>query len=163
MYYQLTDRFVVQADLARAWEFFGNAENLPRITPPSLGFKIAATDTPAIREGTILDYTIRWVGIPIRWRTKIIDWTPPRQFIDLQIRGPYALWHHQHAFRERAEGTECSDLVIYKLPVPGVGRVMHALLVKKQLLEIFRFRRGVIGKELGWLRAIQKDVEIETL
>jgi hypothetical protein len=50
--------------------------------------------------------------------------------------------------------------VIYRLPVPLVGRVVHAWLVREQLLEIFRYRRKIIGQHLGWLRAVQADVEI---
>ena len=163
MYHQLTDRFIVAADLQTTWRFFSSAENLPRITPPWLSFRI---DTPApvhIEADSLLDYTIRWLGLPIRWRTKIIDWSPPRQFIDLQVKGPYALWHHQHTFAQTDGGTECSDRVIYQLPVPGVRRIVHAVAVKKQLLGIFSFRREVIARELGWVRAVQQDVLIAGL
>ena len=99
----------------------------------------------------------------MRWRTKIIEFTPERQFIDLQVRGPYALWLHQHSFAEVEGGVECRDRVVYRLPVPLVGRAVHAVVVRKQLLEIFRFRRKVIGEELGWVRAVQDDVEIRPL
>jgi ligand-binding SRPBCC domain-containing protein len=163
MYYELTDHFIVAASLERTWEFFSSAENLPAITPPSLGFKIMTPAPITIANDALLDYTIRWAGLPIRWRTRIIDWTPPRQFIDLQIRGPYALWHHQHTFTEVAGGVECTDRVIYKLPGSIVGRAVHALLVKRQLLAIFRYRREVIGRELGWVRAVQPDVRIRAL
>ncbi len=163
MYYELTDHFEVACDLDRAWQFFGSAQNLPLITPPWLKFKLAETNPPVIEQGSVLNYTIAWMGIPVRWRTKIIDWSPPRQFIDLQTRGPYALWHHQHTFTPSAEGVICTDRVIYRVPIPVIGRVMHSLVVKKQLLDIFRFRRKVIGEHLGWVRAIQEDVEIRVL
>lgn len=118
----------------------------------------------SIELDSTLDYTIRWMGVPIRWRTKIIDWSPPDQFIDLQIRGPYALWHHQHRFQPTSSGgVECWDRVIYKLRMPGIRRLIHPLIVRKQLIEIFRFRREVIGKHLGELRALQDDVRIATL
>ena len=164
MDYELTDHFAVAANIDRCWSFFGNAENLPLITPPWLKFTIAMPEPPlAIAQDAVLDYTIRWMGVPVRWRTKIIDWSPPRQFIDLQIRGPYALWHHQHRFEPIDGGVRCFDRVIYRLPVPVVGRVVHAAVVRKQLLEIFRYRRKVIGENLGLLRAVQEDVEIRPL
>jgi ligand-binding SRPBCC domain-containing protein len=123
------------------------------------------TPLPPIEQDAILDYTIRWMGVPVRWRTRIIDWSPPRQFIDLQIRGPYALWHHQHRFQPVAGGARvrCFDRVIYQLRVPLVRRVVHAAIVRKQLLEIFRYRRKVIGEHLGPLRAVQEGVEIRPL
>jgi len=162
MYYELNDSFEVPADADRCWDFFGRAENLPLITPPWLHFTLAMpTPLPPIRQDAVLDYTIRWFGVRVKWRTRIIDWAPPRQFIDLQTRGPYELWHHQHTFEpgERG-GVICHDRVIYKLPVPGVRRVVHALAVRRQLLEIFRYRRKVIAQHLGWVRALQDDVAI---
>jgi ligand-binding SRPBCC domain-containing protein len=163
-FYELTDHFVVAAPIDRTWAFFSSAENLRRITPPWLGFTMMTPSPVRIENGSLLDYTIRWMGVPIRWRTKIIDWRPPRQFIDLQVRGPYSLWHHQHTFTPAdGGGVECTDRVIYKVPVPVIGRAVNTLIVRKQLLDIFRFRRKAIGDELGWVKAVQADVEIKPL
>lgn len=163
MYYELTDHFVVSASPEKTWDFFSKAENLPVITPPWLGFTVLTPAPITIKQDSLLDYTIRWAGLPIRWRTRIIDWSPPHQFIDLQIKGPYTLWHHQHTFTPSSEGVVCTDRVIYKVPVPVIGRVMNALMIRRQLLGIFRFRREVIGRELGWVRAVQPDVEIRSI
>ena len=163
MYYELTDHFIVAASQQETWDFFSQAANLPKITPPWLNFTIQTPEPIDIRLDATLDYTIRWSGVPVRWRTRIIDWTPPTHFIDLQIRGPYTLWHHHHTFKPTAEGIECTDRVIYKLPVPGISRIVHGLIVKRQLLEIFRYRRDIIGKTLGWIRAIQDDVQIKSI
>jgi ligand-binding SRPBCC domain-containing protein len=163
VYYQLTDHFEVSADRDRTWSFFATADNLPQITPPWLRFRITGGNGP-IGPDALLDYTIRWMGFPVKWRTKIIEWSPPRQFIDLQVRGPYALWHHQHTFTPTAAGgTDCRDRVVYRVPVPAVGRMVHHAVVRRQLLEIFRFRRRVIGEQLGWVRAVQEDVRISPL
>jgi ligand-binding SRPBCC domain-containing protein len=163
MYYELTDHFVVAASPERTWDFFSSAENLPKITPPGLRFTITTPRPITIAADARLDYTIRWAGLPIRWRTRIVDWEPLTRFTDLQVRGPYALWHHTHTFTPVADGVECTDKVIYRVPVPGVGRVVHALAVKRQLMAIFRFRREVIGRELGWVRAVQEDVRIRAI
>lgn len=160
MYYQLTDSFEVHADPQRTWAFFSDAMNLPRITPPWLDFTVSTRAPIVLQQDSLIDYVIRWAGLPMRWRTRIIDWSPPRQFIDLQIRGPYTLWHHQHTFTPIDGGTLCTDRVIYKVPMGPLGRVAHALMIRRQLLGIFRFRREVIGKELGWKRAVQEDVEV---
>jgi ligand-binding SRPBCC domain-containing protein len=163
MYYELTDHFEVGAPIDEAWRFFSTADNLPLITPPWLRFKTAMTGPVKIELNSNLDYTIRWMGLPIKWRTKIIDWSPPRQFIDLQVRGPYALWHHLHRFEPaKSGGVICWDRVVYQLPIFGVRRVVHPL-VKNQLMQIFRFRREAIRKHLGGLRPLQDDVEIGPL
>jgi ligand-binding SRPBCC domain-containing protein len=160
--YELTDHFQVAADADRTWQFFSSAENLPLITPPWLRFNLVMPQPVTIGQDSILDYTIRWMRLPIRWRTRIIDWSPPRQFIDLQVKGPYALWHHQHRFEPSPDGrgTACFDRVIYRLPMPIVRRLVHPLVVRRQLIEIFRFRRSVIAEHLGWIRAVQPDVQV---
>ncbi len=163
MYYQLTDHFVVKADLATTWDFFSKAENLPRITPAWMNFQVRTPQPIVLKQDSQLDYTIHWMGIPLNWRTRIIDWSPPRQFIDLQLRGPYSLWHHQHTFTAGEDGTICTDRVLYKVPVPIIGRIMNSLIVKRQLIGIFEFRRKVISQELGWVRAVQDQVIVERL
>lgn len=163
MYYELTDHFVVAASPERTWDFFSSAENLPKITPPWLRFTITTPEPITIEADARLDYTIRWAGVPIRWRTRIVDWEPPTRFTDLQVCGPYALWHHTHTFTPVPDGVECTDKVIYRVPFPGVGRVVHALAVRRQLMAIFRYRREVIGQELGWVRTVQDDVRIRAI
>lgn len=161
MIYELTDHVVVAASPAETWAFFSRAENLPRITPASMAFKILTRTPIEMFAGTLIDYRVRVNGIPLRWRTRIIDWSPPRQFIDLQLRGPYVLWHHQHTFEPHASGgTECRDRVTYTLPGGPLGWPVHALMVRPQLLGIFRFRREAIAKYLGAVTPVQGDVEI---
>jgi ligand-binding SRPBCC domain-containing protein len=168
MYFELTDHFIVASDLARTWAFFSDAQNLPRITPPGLGFRIETAMPIEMRNDIVLDYTIRWMGLPIRWRTLIVDWAPMRQFIDLQIRGPYTLWHHRHWFVAVQAGgggerTECFDRVIYKLPGGPIGAVTHSLLVRRRLIDTFRYRREAIGELLGKIEPQQDDVQVRSL
>ena len=163
MYYELTDHFIVRADVDATWRFFSDARNLPRITPPWLDFTVDTPGDVTLGQDALIEYTIRWLGVGLKWKTRIIDWTPPRQFIDLQIKGPYALWHHQHTYAPSDEGTVCTDRVIYKLPGWLIGRATHAAVVRKQLLEIFRYRRDFTGRELGWVRGMQQDVGIRPL
>lgn len=163
MVYELTDRFEVASDLDRTWAFFSEPGNLPRITPPWLSFQLVMPEPSRIGQDATLDYTIRWLGIPVKWRTLILDWQPKRRFIDLQVRGPYALWHHEHTFTPSGTGVTCADRVFYRIPGWLVGRAIHALAVRRQLLGIFRYRRKLIGQELGWVRALQADVEVRAV
>ena len=40
----------------------------------------------------------------------------------------------------RAGGVEMTDIVSYELPMGFLGRMMHPIIVKKKLEEIFDFR-----------------------
>jgi ligand-binding SRPBCC domain-containing protein len=94
-----------------------------------------------MRAGTEIDYRLRIHGVPLRWRTRIESWQPERRFVDVQLRGPYRLWHHTHEFEEVAGGTLCRDVVRYA--VPG-GRLVDRLFVRRDVERIFEFRRRAL-------------------
>jgi ligand-binding SRPBCC domain-containing protein len=128
--------------------FFSDAGNLARITPPWLRFRIHGT-SPAIAAGARIEYRIRWLVFTLKWVTRITRFDPPRDFQDVQERGPYRTWIHTHTFVEEAGGVRMFDRVEYALPLGFAGRLAHALVVGRQLEGIFEFRRREIEKIFG--------------
>ena len=157
MLYQLTDRFEVRASLSDTWEFFSRPENFLRCTPGWMGMTLRTASPVAIHQDARIDYTMRWLGLSIPWRTRIVDWSPPRQLIYIQARGPYAFWMHQHVFTPRgAKRTEVLDRVVYKLHGGPLGDLVHAMIVKHQVLDIFRWRRAQIPRHFAKIRNLQR-------
>jgi ligand-binding SRPBCC domain-containing protein len=110
-----------------------------------------------MREGTLIDYTIGLAGVPMRWRTRITRWTPEVEFHDEQLRGPYAIWIHQHRFRDDPDGgTIIDDEVRYRLPLGVLGEIAHPL-VRMQLRRIFRYRTSAVRKQFGVTAAPRPD------
>lgn len=129
--------------------FFADARNLAFITPPAMGFRIRTAEPIVMREGTLIDYTVRVAALPLRWRTLITRWDPPTEFADEQLRGPYALWRHRHHFTELGEGsTRMDDEVLFRLPLAPLGN-MAAPFVKHELRKIFRYRHAAIGRAIA--------------
>jgi ligand-binding SRPBCC domain-containing protein len=128
--------------------FFAQAENLERVTPPWLRFSIATPTPIEMRVGTVIEYRIKVLALTMGWRSEILEWEPPHQFVDNQIKGPYRRWHHRHLFEERDGGTLTRDVVDYC--VPG-GRLIHALLVRRDVERIFGYRQQVLGELFGGL------------
>ena len=91
-----------------------------------------------MQPGALIDYRIRVHALPIRWRTEITEWDPPHRFVDVQLRGPYTLWHHTHMFDEKGGGTLCIDKVNYR---PRGGAIINRLFVRKDVQRIFAYRR----------------------
>ena len=139
------------------FNFFKQPDNLEKITPSSVGFTILTPRPIKMQIGTVLDYTIRLLGLPVRWTTLISAYDPPHSFIDVALRGPYSFWHHTHTFEENDQGTTMTDEVHYALPFGVLGRLAHLLWVRRQLNYIFDYRMKVIGKLLENADAKDQD------
>jgi ligand-binding SRPBCC domain-containing protein len=120
------------------FSFFADAHNLELITPPWLHFEILTEGPISMQTDTLIDYRLRLRGIPLRWRTRIVLWEPPSRFIDLQMKGPYRLWRHEHVFMRADSGTRCIDHVQYAL---HGGRFLDRLLVRPDVERIFDYRK----------------------
>ena len=131
----------------RVFDFFSAADNLERITPPELNFRIVTPGRIELTAGALIDYRLSLFGLPFVWRTEITTWRPPHEFIDTQLRGPYAQWIHRHTFREEGGETVIEDEVRYRLPVPIIGELARPL-VRLQLGRIFRYREARIRELL---------------
>jgi ligand-binding SRPBCC domain-containing protein len=135
----------VPRSLHETFEFFERPENLPRITPPRLGFRILTPSPIRMTQGLTIDYTVRVLGIRSHWRSLIREYDPPDSFHDVQVIGPYRLWDHRHRFWREDGGTVIEDFVVYALPLGLVGLLLHRLTVRRQLDAIFDFRQAQIA------------------
>ena len=133
---------ILNSTMEEAWDFFSSPQNLQKITPQTLGFKIISKHHgQKMYPGQIIEYKVSPVlGIPLYWMTEITHVEEKKYFIDEQRFGPYSLWHHQHHFRSVDGGIEMTDIVHYKLPLGILGDIAHSLFVKKQLQNIFDYR-----------------------
>ena len=136
----------VPRSASELFPFFSDAKNLERITPPWLSFQVENVSTPEMVQGTVIDYRLKIHGFPIRWRSRIEDWKPGSQFVDVQLQGPYAFWHHTHHFEEFRGGTLLRDRVRFRLPFGVLGSVIGGGRVRSDVSEIFRYRHQAIEK-----------------
>jgi ligand-binding SRPBCC domain-containing protein len=132
--------------LEELFQFFSEAKNLEEITPPWLHFKITAQSTPRIQEGTTFDYQLRIHGLPVHWRSLILDWKENQMFSDTQQKGPYHLWYHTHSFERLGNGTLMRDKVIYRLPGAYLGDLVAHWKVASDIEKIFRYRRESVSQ-----------------
>ena len=145
---------------AEVFHFFAAAENLGKLTPPELAFVIRTPLPIAMREGTLIEYTIGLWHVPMRWRTRITRWEPPHAFEDTQIAGPYREWVHTHRFVDLGDATRIDDEVRYRLPFWPLGELAHPL-VRRQLRRIFTFRQERVTRLLLGAAASPAPVCVE--
>jgi ligand-binding SRPBCC domain-containing protein len=131
---------------SEVFAYFAEAQHLGDITPPWLRFEILTPAPIVLCRGAVIDYRIVAHGIPLRWRTEIVEWDPPAEFVDVQIRGPYTSWRHVHTFEARDGGTLCRDQVRYR---PRGGALIDWLFVRRDIEEIFRYRQERLLERFG--------------
>ena len=133
---------VLDAPPSEVFSFFSDARNLEAITPPLLRFRLLTPEPIAMGAGTFLQYALRIHGVPVRWDTLIQEWEPPHRFIDVQVRGPYRLWHHTHSLEPVDDGsaTVMRDTVRYAVGFGFFGEVARRAVVVRDVRAIFAFR-----------------------
>jgi ligand-binding SRPBCC domain-containing protein len=136
----------IRKPVEEVFAFFSEPRNLQAITPSWLDFAIVNPADIVMREGALIDYRLRLHGLPLRWRSRIRAWEPPRRFVDEQVKGPYRLWVHEHTFESAAGGTTVRDRVDYA--VPG-GALIQRLFVARDVEKIFRYRRETLVRIFG--------------
>jgi ligand-binding SRPBCC domain-containing protein len=131
--------------------FFADARNLEAITPPLLGFEVVTPGAIEMRVGTLIQYRLRLHGLAINWLTSIQEWDPPRRFVDVQVRGPYALWHHTHEFEDGPEPgtTVMRDTVRYAIGFGPLGALAARAFVHRDVAAIFDFRSKAVVPALA--------------
>lgn len=142
----------IALDPAEAFSFFEDPGNLAAITPPWLGFRIVGECGGRVCRGAEYDYTIRWCGLTIPWRTRITEYTSGESFTDSQIRGPYSSWVHRHTFEAKPEGTLMADRVDFTLPLAALPL---SPVVRRQVEEIFSYRARRISE---WVEGRRRQV-----
>jgi ligand-binding SRPBCC domain-containing protein len=145
----LTREQIIPGDPDDVFGFFADAFNLEAITPAWLRFRVVTPGPIDMRPGALIEYRLRLHGVPIRWLTRIEVWEPGVRFADVQLRGPYRVWHHTHSFERHSHGTLARDTVRYALPLGPLGRLAHSAFVRRDLERIFDFRQAEVARRLG--------------
>lgn len=143
------DEFVkfqyVEVPVEKLFPFFATPENLQKITPDFLNFKILSSSDKKIKKGTEINYQLSLRGFPMKWKTLITDWHENKKFADLQVKGPYRFWHHTHLFHPYKGGTLIEDRVVYRVPFGPLGEIVRPFILK-DIEKIFSFRKEILNK-----------------
>lgn len=145
--YRLEFEQELKMDINKCWDYFSNPNNLEKITPKDLSFKIISGAETKMCAGQIIIYKIKLFGIfPMNWVTEITQVKENNFFIDEQRFGPYKFWHHQHIFEQKNDMIIMRDIIHYGIKFSIFGRLANYLFVSKKLKQIFEYRKSIIDK-----------------
>ena len=153
----LETRFWLPHPRVRVFEALTDPRHLALVQPESAGLRWLAPPPERLAAGSVLDFSVRVLGLPVHWRVIIREWDPPYRFVDAQLWGPFARWEHRHRLLEGPErpgdpgpdGTWLEDRVTYRLPAGPLGRVADALFAGRRIARLFAHRERRLRELLG--------------
>lgn len=144
---RIEQRIVIAAPIERVFHFHDDTRNLLRITPPSIKVSIETMGKPGLGYEVVLK--VRQFGIfTMRWKVRITEYVPPTLMSDEQVSGPFAYWKQTRRLHEVDGGTELTDIVEYRPPFGVLGRIANALVIRRQVLEMFAYRQATTKRLL---------------
>ncbi len=144
--YSLRSELLIAAPIDQVFDFFSKAENLEKLTPSSLRFEILTPLPIQMMAGALIEYRLSLLGVPFKWLTEITAWEPGRRFVDVQRKGPYAKWEHEHTFEPRGDSTLMRDSLVYAVPGFFLAPLVQSLFVGRQVEKIFEYRSKAIAE-----------------
>jgi ligand-binding SRPBCC domain-containing protein len=142
---RFSHQFKVNAPLDVVAGFHQDSRALKRLTPPPVFVQMHHVEPLA--ENSVADFTM-WMGpLPVRWIATHKDVDPMRGFRDVQVRGPFTHWEHQHLFESVNERT---TVVIDQIQAQ-FGKGLWGLLSRFMWLNLpfmFAYRGWVTRREV---------------
>jgi ligand-binding SRPBCC domain-containing protein len=135
---------VIDAPIAQVFAFHLDTRNAARIVPPGQRVLSVEGSFP-LKAGSEVRLRVRQLPLPWAqtWLVRVARIEEPTLIVDEMLRGPFAVWRHEHRFAELPDGrTRLTDHVTYALPGGPLGRAADALLGRRLLLASFRSREA---------------------
>jgi ligand-binding SRPBCC domain-containing protein len=123
----------VPKKVSEIFPFFCDEKNLELLTPPWLQFAILK----------------KIHHISCFWQSRIESWQPNLQFVDVQTKGPYAIWHHTHQFKDENGITIISDTIRYSLYGGRLTELFIGGWIRRDIEKIFNYRQKIITEIFG--------------
>ncbi len=126
------------------FQFHLDPKVLVELSPPAKKVRILERSDPMHAGGRVV-LEARQFGFPIRWVSRIPVWEPPVRFIDVQEKGPFSYWRHEHRF----EDGRLIDTIEYEVPLAWLGgSLVDRILISPDLEAMFSYRHEVTRKKL---------------
>jgi ligand-binding SRPBCC domain-containing protein len=148
-----TQKFIKQSEIEASPEevfaFHENPEVLRELTPPWERIEVLEF-AGSIKVGT--KTVIKTFVGPFSkiWEAEHTEYIANRLFADVQRRGPFAYWYHQHRFEPTEKGTTLMiDEVEYRLPMGWFGNLFGGAFVRAKLKKMFDYRHKVLREKFN--------------
>jgi ligand-binding SRPBCC domain-containing protein len=102
---------------------------------------VAGVTAGQMKLGDQVTWRARHFGRWWRMTSRITAYDPPRFFIDEQVAGPFAHWHHAHHFERGDLGTTLmTDVIDFAAPYGLAGSIAEALVLNRYMSHLIQLR-----------------------
>ncbi|QQD75459.1 SRPBCC family protein [Curtobacterium sp. YC1] len=109
---------------------------------------VAGTTSGTIGLGETVTWRARHFGVVWRMTSRITALEAPHRFVDEQVRGPFARFHHEHRFEPSAGGTRMVDTITFRAPLGPLGRLAEVLALGRYMPRLIADRNASLAAEL---------------
>jgi ligand-binding SRPBCC domain-containing protein len=142
------NKFIINEDIEKVWEFYTDIRHLEIITPKKLNLKIVNTTNQKIILGQETIISAKIIIIQTTWHSKI-TFFQQYEYIDEMLEGSLIKWKHTHKFiRINSNKTEIIDKVEFSLPYGLFGKIV-SIFFTKILRQLFEHRKDETIKYLS--------------
>jgi len=109
----------------------------------------------AMQAGDTVTWRARHFGIWWTMTSEIVEYDPPRFFVDQQKRGPFKRFHHEHHFEQLGDGTtKMIDRIDFDAPLGILGRIAERAVLGRYLPKLIDQRNDFL------VTAARRDAEV---
>lgn len=142
-------RLTLPVSVQAAWDWHMRPEAFLDLTPPDRKVQIVEDDGE-IADGSRLRMKVYLLGPIYRtWLAEHRNVNPPHGFRDVQLKGPFAAWTHDHLFEPEGDGCVLIDRVRYALPGGALGHWVGGGFIRRDLERLFAHRHQVTRDALS--------------
>lgn len=135
--------------VAEVYQWHTRPGAFERLTPPWENARLASQNGD-FANGSRFAIELKFGPMTKTWIAQLQNLEHNKQFVDVQLSGPFAFWEHRHLFAPAAEGgTEYTDRVEYAPPYGVFGQIVSPWIVKGKLERMFRYRHKTLARDLA--------------
>ena len=137
----IESEILVACEPDKLFEFLTQPSNFEKLTDPQSGLTLVEAP-PRLSKGAKLKFLVEAFGIAQEIEHEITEFDPPRSFTEMQVRGPFQSWVHQHRVEPDGNGgARLIERVDFKPPGGLLGMLLNEQAVRKMIETAMAFRR----------------------
>lgn len=137
---------LVEAPIEAVFAFLMDPRNLAKFDPPKLDIRMMSTHGEGC--GLEAEYVIRWFGIPVYLRAKVIECIHPKRCLLEQFEGPWMKYTHLFELREEQGGTVISQRGDFVAEQGWANSMLHRWVIRRQISGVHAYRRASLKRLL---------------